>query len=199
MTGFHLRGLLRRLADHRVNYVIVGGVGARLQGSPNITGDLDIVPEPTPDNLARLAAAISGPSTQKKAVDSTEYAAHPVVEPVEFYADYMAMYLTSAGALDVLIELPGVGPYDVLVRDARSYELRDSALTIHVASLDHIIRSKETAGRSKDYLVLPGLYEAAARLAEQGDDYELGTAALRVDLPPSGSEDDADGRSTTPP
>ncbi|WP_243657736.1 hypothetical protein [Parafrankia sp. BMG5.11] len=57
-----------------MNYVIVGGVGARLQGSPNITGDLDIVPEPTPDNLARLAAAISGPSTQKKApVDSAAF------------------------------------------------------------------------------------------------------------------------------
>lgn len=63
MTRFHLRGLLKRLADHQVTYVIVGGVGARLQGSPNITGDLDIVPDPSADNLALLAAAISGPVT----------------------------------------------------------------------------------------------------------------------------------------
>ncbi|SQD99460.1 exported hypothetical protein [Parafrankia sp. Ea1.12] len=54
------------------------------------------------------------------------------------------------------------------------------------------------AGRGKGWLALPGLWRAAARLVEQGDDYELGAAALRVDLPPSGSEDDADGRSTTP-
>jgi len=107
---FELRGLLRLLADHQVNYVVVGGVGARLQGAPNITDDLDIVPEPTPDNLARLAAALSGPVTTKKSVDSTEYTAPPVVEPAEFYTDYMAMYVTSAGALDVLIELPASAP-----------------------------------------------------------------------------------------
>lgn len=190
MAKFKLRGLLQRLADHQVTYVIVGGVGARLQGSPNITNDLDIVPEPTPDNLARLAAALSGPATTKKAVDSTEYTPHPVVEPAEFYTDYMAMYTTSAGALDVLIELPGVGPYDALRRESRSYELPDYGLTIHVASLDHIIRSKETAGRSKDFLVLPGLYEAASRLTEQGDSYELEAAALHVDVPPTGHDDD---------
>ncbi|CUU60981.1 hypothetical protein Ga0074812_1526 [Parafrankia irregularis] len=190
MRRFELRGLLRRLADHHVNYVIVGGVGARLQGAPNITDDLDVVPEPTPENLSRLAAALSGPATTKKAVDSTEYVAHPVVEPAEFYEDYMAMYITSAGALDVLIELPGVGPYDALMREARSYELPDHGLTIHVASLEHIIRSKETAGRSKDFLVLPSLYEAATHLAEQGDSYELDGAALRVDGPPAGSDED---------
>ncbi len=197
MTRLHLRGLLRRLADHQVTYVIVGGVGARLQGSPNITGDLDIVPDLLPDNLTRLAAAISGPATRKKPADSTEYLPHPVVETAEFYTDYMAMYTTTAGAIDVLIELPGVGPYDALIREARSYELRDSALTIHVASLDHIIRSKETAGRSKDYLVLPGLYEAAARLAEQGDDYELGPTALAVDRPPT-PEPPQDGPESSP-
>ncbi|MEX5635733.1 hypothetical protein [Parafrankia sp. FMc2] len=190
MAKFKLRGLLQRLADHQVNYVIVGGVGARLQGSPNITNDLDIVPEPTPENLARLAAALSGPSTTKKNVDSTEYTPHPIVEPAEFYTDYMAMYTTSAGAIDVLIELPGVGPYDALCREARSYELPDYGLTLHVASLGHIIRSKETAARSKDFLVLPGLYEAATRLTEQGDSYELEATALTVDVPPAGSDDD---------
>jgi hypothetical protein len=184
----HLRGLLRRLAENEVTYVIVGGVGARLQGSPNITGDLDIVPDLTPDNLARLATAISGPATRKKPIDSATYVPHPRVSADEFFTDYMAMYETSDGAIDVLIELPGVGPYDLLVRDARCYELRDAHLKIRVASLAHIIRSKEAAGRTKDFLVLPGLYEAAARLAEQGDDYELSSTALQVDRPPTGSD-----------
>jgi hypothetical protein len=183
----HLRGLLRVLADHQVNFVIVGGVGARLQGSPNITGDLDIVPDPSPDNLARLAAALSGPGTRKKPVDSTAYVPHPYVEAAEFFADYMAMYETPEGAIDVLIELPGVGSYDVLVREARGYQLRDAKLAIRVASLAHIIQSKETAGRSKDFIALPGLYEAAARLAEQGDDYELDPTALDVENPRAGS------------
>jgi hypothetical protein len=51
---------------------------------------------------------------------------HPQVDPAEFYTDYTAMYLTPHGAVDVLIELPGVGPFDALARNARRYDLPTS-------------------------------------------------------------------------
>jgi hypothetical protein len=93
----------------------------------------------------------------------------------------MAMYITEYGAVDVLIELPGVGPFDMLARNARRYDLPDTGVKIYVANLKDIIRSKENAGRSKDIAVLTGLYEADARLDEQPDDYALDPSAL--DLP----------------
>jgi hypothetical protein len=182
----YLPNLLQKLADHHVRYVIVGGVGARLQGTPYVTGDLDIVPDPDPVNLGRLATALSGPATCKKPADSTDYLPHPQVQAAEFFVDYMAMYLTPHGAIDVLIELPAVGPFDVLARNARRYDLPITGVTIYVASLNDIIRSKETAGRSKDLIALPALYEAAARLDEQSDDYALDPSALDMSEPPPG-------------
>ncbi|MBL7500883.1 hypothetical protein I6A84_03945 [Frankia sp. CNm7] len=177
------------LAEHRVRYAIVGGVGARLQGTPYVTGDLDIVPDPEPENLARLAAALSGTATLKKAANSTEYLPHPEVQPAEFYAEYFAMYRTRYGAIDVLIELPGVGPFDAIMRNARRYDITGFGLSIYVASLEDIIRSKETAGRSKDLAALPALYEAANHLARHPDDYALSADALDVHTPPHGSDE----------
>jgi hypothetical protein len=38
--------------------VLIGGVAATLHGSPLRTGDTDICPESTPDNLGKLAGAL---------------------------------------------------------------------------------------------------------------------------------------------
>ena len=180
--------MLGLLAEHRVRYVIVGGVGARLQGTPYVTGDLDIVPDPDPKNLTRLASALSGTATLKKTAHSTEYMSHPEVRPEEFYAEYFAMYRIRYGAIDVLIELPGVGPFDAIMRNARRYDITGFDVSIYVASLEDIIRSKETAGRSKDFAVLPALYEAANHLAQHPDDYALSVDALDVQAAPEGFE-----------
>ena len=145
-----------------MRYLIVGGVGGRLQGVPTTTGDLDIVPDPDLDNLQRLAVALSGPNTWKKPVDSVEFVQHPVVEPSEFWSERMTQYRTVNGGIDVLIELPGVGPFDALIRASRRYELAGYDLTIHVANLDDIIRSKEYADRAKDWRALDSYYEARA-------------------------------------
>jgi len=189
---FHLVGHFRALADHRVRYLIVGGVGGRLQGVPTTTGDLDIVPDPDLDNLQRLAVALSGPNTWKKPVDSVEFVQHPVVEPSEFWSERMTQYRTVNGGIDVLIELPGVGPFDALIRASRRYELAGYDLTIHVANLDDIIRSKEYADRAKDWRALDSYYEARAVLAEQGDDATLTPEDLDVTMPPPGHENDDD-------
>jgi hypothetical protein len=184
---FRLVGHIQALAEHDVSYVIVGGVGGRVQGAPTTTTDLDIVPDPSPANLNRLAAAPSGPGTTKKSHDSTEYVSHTDVRPEEFWSERMLQYRTVNGGIDVLIELPGVGPYDLLLRRSRRYALRDLDIKIEVANLDDIIASKQLADRSKDWRAFDAYYEARARLAEYGDDYELGPEALDVTSPPPGA------------
>jgi hypothetical protein len=42
---FQLIGYLRLFAESRVEYLLVGGVGARIQGSATTTQDIDIMPE----------------------------------------------------------------------------------------------------------------------------------------------------------
>ncbi|MBK9036908.1 MAG: hypothetical protein IPL61_37595 [Myxococcales bacterium] len=50
--------LLRLLAEHDVRFLIVGGYAVAAHGHPRYTKDLDIWVEPTPDNAARLVAAL---------------------------------------------------------------------------------------------------------------------------------------------
>ncbi len=43
---------------HKVRYVVIGGLGAVLHGSPIVTQDADICPARDRENLDRLAAAL---------------------------------------------------------------------------------------------------------------------------------------------
>lgn len=51
--------IVRTLDQHGVDYVLIGGVAARLHGSPILTEDLDVTPERSRDNLRRLAEALA--------------------------------------------------------------------------------------------------------------------------------------------
>jgi hypothetical protein len=50
--------ILEALGRHGVEFIVVGGVAAVLEGAPITTFDLDIVPDPAPDNRERLLAAL---------------------------------------------------------------------------------------------------------------------------------------------
>lgn len=65
------------------------------------------------------------------------------------------------GDFDLSFRPSGTDGFDDLARAARSVRLGDQELPI--ASLADIIRSKQAAGRPKDILVLPVLYDALDR------------------------------------
>jgi hypothetical protein len=44
-------GLLRVLLRHGVDFFVVGGVAAQLEGAPILTLDLDVLYDKTPENL----------------------------------------------------------------------------------------------------------------------------------------------------
>src|SRR6266581_6898615 len=50
--------ILNTLAQHGVQYVLIGALAARLQGFPRATYDADITPARDPQNLRRLADAL---------------------------------------------------------------------------------------------------------------------------------------------
>ena len=52
------QAILRVLVDHKVVFIIVGGVSAFLHGAPVITLDLDLVHSREPKNLDRLLKAL---------------------------------------------------------------------------------------------------------------------------------------------
>jgi hypothetical protein len=58
MTQFDPQRILRTLNEHHVAYVVIGGIAARLLGSPSITLDIDVCYERSRPNLEALAAAL---------------------------------------------------------------------------------------------------------------------------------------------
>jgi hypothetical protein len=175
-SEFQLIGYLQLLAEHDVEYLIVGGVGSRIQGAATTTQDLDIMPDPDPDNLERLALALSSSGTQKKPSNSTTYQPHPKVASLEFKTERIVSLETSYGVIDVLMEVPGVGFYENVRRNAKRYE-HDGRVLV-VADINDIITSKETTDRSKDWRAMDALYEARDRLRAESDDYEIGPHSI---------------------
>jgi hypothetical protein len=50
--------ILQALVEHHVDFIVVGGVGAVLQGAPLATFDLDIIHSTEPRNVQRLDVAL---------------------------------------------------------------------------------------------------------------------------------------------
>lgn len=138
--------IIATLDRHGVRHVIIGGVAARLHGSPTLTEDVDVTPERSEENLARLAAALEELGARLAAPDAPDGLRIPLDS--ETFSSPVMSFVTSAGVIDVVLEVLGVGGHARLDRDAVPYEVH--GIRIRVASLDDIIRSKEAASRPKD-------------------------------------------------
>lgn len=148
------------LNRHRVAFVLIGGLAAVYHGSPFPTEGADITPERDAENLSRLADALR----ELKARIRTE----SVPEGLPFACDatslaavQMLHLTTVVGDVGLTFEPAGTTGYADLRRDAVATELY--GVTVEVASLADVIRSKQAANRPKDQRVLPTLRAILAR------------------------------------
>ena len=144
--------IFRILADHRVDYVLFG---APLHGSNLRTGDTDICPSSSRDNLDRLASALYEMGALIRTPDA------PSGLPFTCDADFLERVtilnlVTPFGDFDLSFKPSGTEGFEDLRRDLVRYEI--AGVTVPVASLADVIRSKEAAGREKDRQQLPTLY-----------------------------------------
>jgi hypothetical protein len=152
--------LFEVLHRHAVVYVLIGGLAAVFHGSPFPTEDADITPQNDRPNLARLAAALR----ELNARIRTE--AVPECLPFACDAEGLAAVQTwnlqtDAGDLDLAFQPSGTHGYSDLRRDATAAQLYN--VTVHIASLSDVVRSKAAADRPKDRRVLPALREILAK------------------------------------
>jgi len=147
------------LARHDVNFIIVGGVAAVLNGAPIATFDLDIVHARDDENIQRLMAALVELDAQYR--DPAGRVLRP--EPRSLGGTGHHLLATTCGPLDVLGAIGRDEGYDDLVRNGRVLTIGGHA--VRVLDLPALIRTKEAAGRDKDKAVLPVLRRT---LAEQG-------------------------------
>ena len=143
--------VLRALATHGVEYVLIGGLAAVLQGSPLPTYDIDVAPAPSAANGRRLAAALA--DIDAAALTNAEDANQALHRHVD------VSYATPFGYIDLHHKPAGFKSYAALRRNAVPLPLEPD-LTVLVSPLRDIIRSRIAAG---DQRQLPAL-EAALEL-----------------------------------
>ncbi len=158
--------VLRTLNAHRVRYFLIGQLAAVLHGSGQTTFDIDITPDGSLENKRHLAAALAELNARLR-TDVDEDGLEIPLDERTFGDTVTWLFTTDAGDLDVVFDPDGVAGYADL---ARSAETREAfGLSIPVAALDDVIRSKEAAGRPKDERVLPELRELREALAAESD------------------------------
>lgn len=145
------RGLLQALLRHEVDFLVVGGVAAQLEGAPIVTFDLDILYDNTPANLDRLLGVLQ----ELKARYRDPAGRHIEPDATKLQTLRTHLLLTELGALDLLSQIGAGRTYRDLAGRTILYELGEDR--VRVLELSAVIESKEHANRDKDRAVLPVL------------------------------------------
>ena len=126
------------------------------------TYDVDCVPEPSWENLDRLAAAMRdlGARLRVEGLSDEEAALLPVqLTGSTLVRMEISTWRTDAGDLDILTDIPDRDGRHMRYAELidRSSELHLDGIVVRVAALDDVIASKEWANRPKDRDALPEL------------------------------------------
>lgn len=140
-----LRELLERLVEAEIAFVLVGGLAVNAWGHLRATRDVDLVPEPSPGNLERLATVLE------------RHGGRVEVEDGRLAASAIRLFLkvgdrtlvsTDLGEVDVLQGLPQIPSYSELSKDAVEADL--GGLRVRVCSLEALLAMKRASTRERD-------------------------------------------------
>lgn len=170
MSEFDPVTILRILKKHEVQFVIVGGIAARLRGAPLLTQDVDITPARAKPNLTRLTQALEELNARLRTAPEPDGVPFPF-DPVLLESANVWTLTTDHGDLDLVMLPAGTTGYEDLARDADELRVStDPELVVSVISLADVVRSKEAAGREKDRAALPLLRRTLEESSTQPTD-----------------------------
>jgi predicted nucleotidyltransferase len=132
--------ILIELRRHAVDFIVVGGVAAVLEGVPVNTFDLDVVHAREPGNIDRLLAAL-------ESLDAT-YAASHLTSPTH------QRLITRLGPIEILGSIGRSRSYHDLLPHAREVEV-GQGLRVQVLNLETLIAVKEEVAGERDLAVIP--------------------------------------------
>ncbi len=154
--------ILAVLNRHDVGFVVIGGLACEVRGIPlPRTEDLDITPDRDEANLVRLSGALTELNARIRASGVPDGLAFSH-SGRSLAAARVWNLVTDHGPIDLAMVPDGTEGYEDLVREAQDIEA--FGVTVAVASLRDLIRSKEAAGREKDVEHLPILYQSLQKL-----------------------------------
>ena len=138
--------LIPLLAQAQVEFIIIGGVAARVHGSARLTEDLDIAYRRTHQNIQRIVQTIAPYDPYLRGAPRGlpfKWDERTILNGLNF------TLTTTLGSIDLLGEVTGGGTYDDLLPHAVIREFYGQrCLCLDVETL---IKVKRAAGRPKDF------------------------------------------------
>lgn len=162
-TPLRLRELLKRLIEAEVRFILVGGLAVNAWGYLRATRDLDVVPDPDRENLARLDALLRALGGR---VDIGGRLLDSDAISTFLRTGDRTLVVTELGQVDVLQGLPQVPRYEELESEAKEIDV--DGLLVRVCSLDHLLGMKRASDRPRDRDDLEAL--EAAQTPGQSED-----------------------------
>ena len=141
LEGLHedFRDLLVLFADASVEFVIVGAYALALHGAPRASGDIDLFVAATPDNAARVFAALArfGAPLEAAGITARDFARPGLVYQIGL----------PPRRVDILTEISGV-TFDEVWKSRLTADIEGRSIGFigHAA----LLRNKRAAGRPQD-------------------------------------------------
>ncbi|HET7455534.1 MAG TPA: nucleotidyltransferase [Solirubrobacterales bacterium] len=150
-----LRELLEQLVEAEIRFVLVGGLAVNAWGYMRATQDVDVVPDPDPENLAKLDELLrrlgGKVDVGGRLLDSSSITTFLRTGDRTFVR-------TELGQVDVLQGLPQVPRYEELEQQAKTIDI--DGLAVRVCSLEHLLEMKRASSRPRDREDLQALEDA---------------------------------------
>lgn len=140
-----LHELLLRLGDAEVRFVLVGGLAVNAWGYLRTTQDVDVVPDPSPENLEKLGLLLRE-LDGKVEVDGRLLDANAISTFLR--TGDRTLVATKLGHVDILQGLPQVPTFSVL--NERASDVDMDGLVVKVCSLEHLLEMKRASDRPRD-------------------------------------------------
>lgn len=141
------QAIFSKLLYDDVRFVVIGALAATMHGSHLRTGDIDLCPDGSPENLDRLARALND-------LEANEWDPRKGEEVQRSFdaellaSDRVWMLVIGGYQVDLIFEPAGTGGYEDLAARAIGFDVEGR--TLLVASLEDLIASKEALDRPKD-------------------------------------------------
>ncbi|HEX9967179.1 MAG TPA: hypothetical protein VGB06_04480 [Solirubrobacterales bacterium] len=143
--SLQLGELVERLVSAEIRFVAVGGMAVGAWGHVRATKDLDLVPDPSQENLERLAALL-------RELDGKVEVAEGLLTGDAIWTFLKSgdrtLVVTSLGRVDVIQGHPQVPRYGELEAAATTVEM--DGFPVRVCSLDHLLQMKRASERPRD-------------------------------------------------
>jgi predicted nucleotidyltransferase len=144
-----LRRIFRTLIEHKVDFIVVGGVCGVLHGAPLNTFDLDVVHSRDAHNIDRLLSALQFLGARYR----TPGKGSMTPENSHLASAGHQLLMTDAGALDLLGSIGAGHTYPDLLLDTEVMEIEEG-LSVRILTLPSLIRVKGETAQEKDKLAL---------------------------------------------